>query len=187
MSVESNETSMMPSLLEFFNYKYNFDVLKEFLTDRKERAAKLSVGLLDWFNVNYSKEYGVEYVLRKGSSTKVIYVWQIYNAALSGYTKQLFDPYGRGKSKGGSIKITNEDGESINTTLAQLNYFRWAIKNGVIDYVKEHLEEIYDDLSRRSNRGRRKAAGEKKHKLSVSASKTLGHHDVKMTIKFGLQ
>ncbi len=184
--VETNESSMMPSLLEFFSFRCNYDVLKEFIDSRKTRSNKLSVGLLDWFNVNYAKKYDVEYVLKKGKYNKVIYVWQLYNAALSGYPKDLFDPFARGKGKGGSITICNEDGDSISTTLCQLNYFRWAIKNGIIDYVKEHVDEIYEDLCARSHRGGKKAPGEKKQKLSVSASKTLGIHNVKMTIKFGL-
>lgn len=185
-NIESNESSMMPSLLEFFSLKYNFCILKEFIDGRKTRSNKLSVGLLDWFNVNYSKKNNIEYVLKRGTYNKVIYVWQLYNAALSGYPKDLFDPFARGKSKGGSITIHNEEGEAIVTTLCQLNYFRWAIKNGIIDYVKSHVEEIYEDLCERSHRGGKKVPGEKKQKLSVSASKTLGIHNVKMTIKFGL-
>lgn len=182
--VLSNEESMMPSLRDFFSVEYNFDILKEFINSRKPRANKLSFGLLDWFNVNYSKQYGVEYTLTKLGRKRTIYVWQAYNAALDGYGKELFDPFARGKSKGGAITLTNDKGESVTTTLRQLNYFRWAIENGVIDYVKEHIEEIYEDFTTRSNRGMKKAEGSKKQKLSVSASKSLGIHNVKMTVKF---
>ena len=184
--IESTESSMMPSLLEFFSVKCNFEILKEFIDSRKTRSNKLSVGLLDWFNVNYSKEYGVEYELVRGASRRVIYVWQLYTAALAGYTKALFDPFARGRGKN-CIVIKNEEGDEISTTLCQLNYFRWAIKNGVIEYVKTHVDEIYNDQAARSNRGGKKKAGEKKHKISVSASKSLGIHDVRMTIKFGLE
>lgn len=183
---ESNESSMMPALVEFFSYKHNFSVLKEFIDSRKSRSTKLSVGLLDWFNVNYAKKYATSYILKKGNNSKVVYVWQAYNAALGGYTKNLFDPFARGKSKHGCITIQNEEDECIETTLCQLNYFKWAINNGIVDYVKEHVDEIYNDMTERSNRGGKKEPGEKKHKLSVSASKTLGLHKVKMTVKFGL-
>ena len=191
-TIETDESSMMPSLLDFFSIKENFQIFKEFVNSRKDRSCKLSLGLLDWFNVNYSKKNKVEYVLKRGNRTKVIYVCQLYNAALSGYTKARFDPFARKGKKEDSVKnknitICNEEGDSITTTLCQLNYFRWAIKNGIIDYVKEHIEEIYEDLCTRSNRGGKKKIGEKKKKLSVSASKTLGIHDVKMIIKFGLE
>ena len=56
----SDEESMMPSLYEFFSIECNFDIIKEFINSRKSRTNKLSFGLLDWFNVNYAKEYGVD-------------------------------------------------------------------------------------------------------------------------------
>lgn len=174
---------MMPSLRDFFSVGYNFEILKEFINSRKPRTNKLSFGLLDWFNVNYSKHYGVEYSLTKLGRKRNIYVWQAYNAALDGYGKIRFDPFARGKSEGGHMTLTNDKGESVKTTLRQLNYFRWAIDNGVISYVKEHIDEIYEDFTTRSNRGK-KNKGSKKQKLSVSASKSLGIHNVKMTVKF---
>ena len=182
LMAESNESSMMPSLIEFFSYDYNFEILQEFINSKHTRSNKLSIGLLDWFNVNYAPEYNVEYVIKKGNTEKVILVWQSYNAALAGYGKALFDPFARGKSKGETITLKNAN-NSVVTTLRQLNYFRWAIKNGIIDFVKNHVIEIYEDMCKRSNRGR-KSDG-KKQKLSVSASKTLGRHDIKMTINFG--
>ena len=182
--VLSNEESMMPSLNDFFSIDHNFGILKEFINSRKSRTNKLSFGLLDWFNVNYAKQYGVEYTLTKVGRKKVIYVWQAYNAALDGWGKELFDPFARGKKKGGAITLTNDAGESVTTTLRQLNYFRWAIDYGVISYVKEHIDDIYEDFIKRSNRGGKKERGTKKEKLSVSASKSLGIHNVKMTVKF---
>jgi hypothetical protein len=181
--VETNESSMMPSLLEFFGRKYNFDLLQEFINSNKNRSNKLSIGLLDWFNVNYSQEYGIEYIIRRGTTDRIFYVWQSYNAALHGYGKALFDPFARGSKKGHTVTISNGDID-ISTTLCQLNYFMWAIKNGIIDYVRTNIDAIYDDMIVRSNRGGKKQVGEKKKKLSVSASKTLGYHDIKMVIKF---
>lgn len=180
----SDEESMMPSLREFFSCKYNFDVLKEFIDSRKSRKNKLSVGLLDWFNVNYAKQYGVEYKLTRMGRSRTIHVEQSYNAALDGYGKECFDPFARGKKNGGAMILTNSDGDQVTTTLRQLNYFRWAINTGVIDYVKDHVDEIYQDFVERSNRGGKKKTGEKKQKLSVSASKSLGLHNVKMTVRF---
>jgi hypothetical protein len=180
----SDEESMMPSLYDFFNIDCNFEIIKEFINSRKSRTNKLSFGLLDWFNVNYAKEYGVEYTLTRMGKERSVYVWQAYNAALDGYGKERFDPFARGKSRGGAITLANEKGESVTSTLRQLNYFRWAIENGVIAYVKEHIDDIYEDFTSRSNRGSKKQQGTKKEKLSVSASKSLGIHNVKMTVKF---
>jgi hypothetical protein len=171
---------MMPSLMVFFKEQAHFSILQEFIMSNKSRDNKLSIGLLDWFNVNYAPEYNIEYI----KNDKNILVWQSYNSALSGYSKALFDPFARGSKKGKTITITDNN-ITLVTTLCQLNYFRWAIKNGVIDYVKMHVDHIYTDMITRSNRGGKRSTGTRKQKISVSASKTLGVHNVKMLIKFG--
>lgn len=178
----SNEESMMPGLMDFFSRDYNFHIFEEWIESNKSRSNKQSLRLLEWFNTNYSKKFGVEYKLKKGNTYKVILVWQKYNSTLSsGYGKKLFDPFGRGKDNGKLICLEHND-KIVYTTLAQLNYFQWAIKNGVIDYVKEHLDEIYADMIERMPA--RKTEKTKKTKISVSASQTLRKHDIKMTISF---
>jgi|LauGreDrversion4_2_1035121.scaffolds.fasta_scaffold06275_9 hypothetical protein len=192
--MNKTEESMLPSLLKFFSVREHFDVLKEF---KCSKQSKLSVGLLNWFNVNYSKAYGIEYNIESLGRKRSVYVWQSYNAALSGYKKEYFDPFARGKNCGKEIAIEFE-GEPLCTTIRQLNYFRWAINNGVINYVRLHVDEIYDDMTKRGRHGTKEpeiiklpdpsiqdANGEKKRQISVSASKKLGIHDVTMTVKFG--
>jgi hypothetical protein len=189
--MNKTEQSMLPSLLKFFSDREHFDVLKEF---KLSKHSKLSVGLLNWFNVNYAKEYGVEYVVESMGRQRSVYVWQSYNAALSGYKKEYFDPFARGKNCGKEIAIEH-NGEVVRTTIRQLNYFRWAINNGVIDYVRKHVEDIYEDMNKRGRHSCDSSAvsscssvendGLKKRQISVSASKKLGIHSVTMTVKFG--
>ena len=184
--MNKTEQSMLPSLLKFFSDRANFEVLKEF---KMTKHSKFSVGLLNWFNVNYSKEYGVEYTIETMGRKRSVYVWQSYNAALSGYKKEYFDPFARGKNCGKEIAIEH-NGEIVNTTIRQLNYFRWAINNGVIDYVRKHVDEIYDDMIRRgrhTNADTTSSAEDKKRQISISASKKLGIHSVTMTVKWDLR
>jgi hypothetical protein len=206
MEINKTEQSMLPSLLKFFSDRKHFDVLKEF---KLSKHSKFSVGLLNWFNVNYAKEYGIEYVIESMGRQRSVYVWQSYNAALSGYKKEYFDPFARGKNCGKEIAIEH-NGEIIHTTIRQLNYFRWAINNGVIDYVRKHVDQIYDDMNRRGRSGSSSTEtstvstpssltpsslsseisaedGAKKRQISVSASKKLGIHSVTMTVKFGMR
>ncbi len=76
--------------------------------------------------------------------------------------------------------INLEYGESkyLKTSVAQLNFFRWAIKNGVIDYLKKHLDEIYNDMKKRNKKHTKKT----KKPLSISVSKTLGVHKVRLKV-----
>lgn len=174
------EQSMLPSLLTFFNDEQNFEILKRYRNGHGK--TKYSASLLDWFTVNYAKEYGVSYKIKRNGRLKFVLVEQSYNAALSANNKEYFDPFARGSKQGYKITIVNSKGEYIETAIRQLNFFRWAINNGVIEYVDKHVDDIYDDMCKRSNRGKRKGA--KKQQLSVSASKSLGIHSVKMTVKF---
>jgi hypothetical protein len=192
-----NDESMMPSLIEFFSHDYNFNILEEWIESSKTRANKKSLRVLDWLNTNYSKQYDVEYKLLRNGKVKVIYLWDKYNANLSsGYGKELFDPFGRGKKKGKTILL--EHGEKIlETTVAQLNYFRWAIRYGVIDYAEANLDAIYKDMHERSSRNRKtititpinsngssNGSGNGRSKSKISLSKNLQQHDISMTITF---
>ena len=124
MSNLSDEASMMPGILDFFGKDYNFDILREWIESNKSRTNRKSLRLLEWFNTNYSKQYNVEYNIKKGSEIRTIYVWDKYNSALSsGYRKRLLDPFGRGK-RDGKIICIEHNGTVVQSTLAQLNYFQ---------------------------------------------------------------
>lgn len=181
----TGETSRMEKLIDFFKYKYNLEVLQEFITKSKDKKEKLSLRLLDWFVTNYAKQYGVIYDIKKiNGRTDKFFVWIEYDAELNSDSKKTFDPFGRGKSDGKTIALEYEAGKVIETTLAQLNFFRWAIKYGIIDYVREHTDEIYEDMCVRSSSAINKPIDGKKRKLSVSVSKTLGTHKVMMSVSF---
>ena len=80
----------------------------------------------------------------------------------------------------------------INTTVGQLNFFRWAIKNRIVDYVENNLGDIEEDMNnsikhlyRRKNKDKDKESKRRKRKeLSISATKTVNKHDVKIIVKF---
>lgn len=49
-----------------------------------------------------------------------------YKSSLDGYSKKLFDPFCRTER----IQFQN-----LTTTVGQLNFIRWCITNGIIDYM----------------------------------------------------
>ena len=57
-----------------------------------------------------------------------------------GTVRQLFDPFCR------STKfpyIVPGTGHEIQTTLAQLNFIKWCIKNNIIDYINNHRDTLF--------------------------------------------
>ena len=54
---------------------------------------------------------------------------------LDGYSKKLFDPFCRAEKISYKIPETSHE---IHTTVAQLNFIRWCIKNKIVDYIRSH-------------------------------------------------
>ena len=48
---------------------------------------------------------------------------------------KLFDPFCRAEKFTYRIPETSEE---IQTTLAQLNFIKWVIKNSILDFIQEH-------------------------------------------------
>lgn len=102
------------------------------------------------------------------NSTVQFFVYLRYRSQLTSYHKIKFDPFCR------NDRIVNwgPNGD-ITTTLAQLNFFKWAIENRVLDYISAHLKEIEIDMNTNIRPGKDKKKGSGKKK-TVKAPKAGG-------------
>ena len=92
-------------------------------------------------------------------------VYVRYKAQLKSYSKKSFDPFCR------KDRITDwGTNGNITTTIGQLNFFKWAIQNNVIQYIEENLSEIEKDMN--SNIRKKKTQTKKKDGISVKIEKT---------------
>lgn len=150
-----------------------------FSTDRKyieamlkiiDGESEISIRVLDWFVANYSKKYNTIYKIKINGIDSLFNVNIEYKNQLNGYSKQYFDPFCRKKKVIYSYK-NNDGGKDINfvSSIGQLNFFQWAIRNKIIKYVHMHLREIEDDMKETSKRNKeKKIAALKKANFSVS-------------------
>ena len=69
-----------------------------------------------------------------------------YRAQLQSYTKMYFDSFRR-YDRITFVLETDPTILSIESTVGQLNFFRWALHNNVIEYITSHLTEIEDEMS----------------------------------------
>lgn len=108
--------------------------------------SKLSIRVIDWFVTNYSKKNNIVYPLNEKNNkvTNWFNVYLDYKSQLKGYKKKLFDPFCRKRRI--PFYYTNE--KCLITTPGQLNFFKWALSNKVLDYVEEHFDEINKDMNR---------------------------------------
>ena len=93
---------------------------------------------------NYSKENSSKII--NSSICGGLDVYNSYKSQLKAYNKKLFDPFCRQHTTKTKFSYYYEEDKYITTTTGQLNFFKWAIDNRIINYVREHCLEIKKDL-----------------------------------------
>ena len=146
-STSTKHHILVESLESFFTIKAHHEKhMKEFLS-LVEKSAKISLRVIDWFVTNYSKEYDVSYKTKTlDGHSRIFHVHESYKAQLKAYSKRRFDPFCRRQRILFHYELKDKNNKKelhkVRTTVGQMNFFRWAIDNKVIDYIKEHIEHI---------------------------------------------
>jgi hypothetical protein len=96
---------------------------------------------LEWFITNYAKKNNTTY---KTTDGKLFTVHCAYKSSLDGYSKKLFDPFCRSAKFSYIVPGTSHE---IHTTLAQLNFIKWCIKNNIIDYISDNKKSLFNKPS----------------------------------------
>jgi len=115
----NKSTILLSSLTKFFAIHENAEKLKDILNHRNG----VSLRRIEWFVTNYAKNKHVTYV---GPNGKMFTVHVAYKSSLDGYSKKLFDPF---------CRTERIEFDGITTTVAQLNFLKWVIKNGIVNYM----------------------------------------------------
>ena len=182
LSKTHKQDLLMKSLQLFYRQPDNIKTILEIL----DGDSNISLRIIDWFVTNYSKKKNTNYSIQNGSSKeKQVIVYIDYKLQLKGYSKKQFDPFCRRER----INFYYNDTDFIVTTVGQLNFFRWAISNGIIEYIKQNLKNIEQDMNKsykaiykigkKAHNSRRK-----RQELSVSATRTVNKHNVKIVVAF---
>jgi hypothetical protein len=88
---------------------------------------------------NYAKTHNV--VIQSPVASLPLNVYRQYRMQLKAYSKQQFDPFRR------RDRILFHFGsENLETTVGQLNFFRWMIENRIMEYVEAHMDAIEADM-----------------------------------------
>jgi len=136
-------------------------------------TTNISLRIMDWFVTNYSKKHYTVYELEdSGTPAKRFKVYVDYKLKLRAYSKKRFDPFCRWER----INVPHKNGTTyIQTTIGQLNFFKWAIENQVLRYIHENYSVIESDMNIRNNTSRKMA---KSHQTS---SATVDGCEIKAT------
>ena len=77
-----------------------------------------------------------------------------YKLKLKAYSKKRFDPFCRWDR----ITIPYKNGTYIQTTIGQLNFFKWAIENDIVQYIEQYYDTIEDDMNARNSTSKRSSS-----------------------------
>ena len=125
------------SLIKFFSIKQNMDQLLPIIN----RTSQVSLRLLDYFCVNFSRSTNVVYM----NLDQYFDVHSSYKNQLKTFSKKLFDPFRRNTRMTIHRYDTNE---RFDTTLGQLCFFRWCLTHDVLTYVEKNLNAISEDMKK---------------------------------------
>jgi len=122
-------------------------------------------------------------------------VYNDYKLKLKAYAKRRFDPFCRWER----ISIPYNEEQCMETTIGQLNFFKWAIENRIIEYIENNYKIIENDMNARNSTSKNKhyentyigssnndsgKTRKKREELSISACKCIKKEKVKIIVKF---
>ena len=102
-------------------------------------TSALSLRLIDWFVTNYAKTHNTAYIFEG----QEFLVYTNYKSQLKAYSKKLFDPFCRRER----IYFQVPGQPSFLTTVGKLNFFRWALEKGVLDYLRLNATAVEAEMN----------------------------------------
>ena len=213
------QTLLILPILRFFNNKRNLKKLIPIL----DGTSPISLRLIDWFVTNYCKKFNTMFNIKyyenldKGIKTKIpdnfdnyFIVHSNYKGQLKTCNKKNFDPFCRRNR----IQFYYAPKMYFETTVGQLNFFKWAIENYIINYIADNIKDIEKDMTinskintdsskkkktmitgavgagevdgtkKKKKRSRKNSTRKKRKELSTSASRTMYKHNYPTVISF---
>ena len=175
---------LLVNLMEFYKKEEFLDKMLKIITGE----SKISLRIVDWFATNFAKKFYTLYTIEDDfGNLKRFKVYFDYKLKLKAYSKRRFDPFCRWER----ISIPYKVDKFIETTIGQLNFFKWAIENKVIDFIEENYDIIEKDMNSRNSTSKRKEmkidnskTRKKREELSISATKSIKKEEVEIVVQF---
>ena len=136
---------LLTNLLKFYAQDDNMDYMLRIINGE----SKISLRIIDWFATNYAKKYYTLYSIHNTERRFKVYV--DYKLKLKAYSKKRFDPFCRWDR----INVPYKGDKYIQTTIGQLNFFKWALENDVIRYIEDNYANIEKDMNNRNSNAKK--------------------------------
>tara|TARA_Y100000992_G_C21197017_1_gene458445 strand:- start:13 stop:567 length:555 start_codon:yes stop_codon:yes gene_type:complete len=176
--LQTQNDLLLSNLMVFYNNKEHLQKIMGIINGE----SKISLRIVDWFVTNYAKKNYTMYSLNDEQRFKV---YNDYKLKLKAYSKKRFDPFCRWER----ITIPYDNTKQMETTIGQLNFFKWAIENNILDFIDKNYHTIETDMNSRNSTSKNRGEADnktrkKREELSVSACKCIKKENVKIVVKF---
>lgn len=161
-------------LMDKINLFFENEVNKKVLINILNNNFNISLRIIDWFVTNYCKKYNIFWI--ENNQRFVVYL--NYKLQLKAYSKKFFDPFCRRER----MFFHYKEDEYLETTVGQLNFFKWIIEHNIINYIKNNYEDIEFDMQNTIKLDSNKTI--KRRELSKSATKTIRVNESKTILNF---
>jgi len=182
---------LLKNLMDFYKDQKHLNQMMSIINGETH----ISLRIVDWFVTNFAKKYYTVYEIPDKINPNEMNRFKVYNdykLKLKAYSKKKFDPFCRWER----ITIPYHENSYIETTIGQLNFFKWAIENNIILYIDEHFHNIEHDMNQRNSTSKKRISTDhletndnsktrkKREELSISACKCIKKETVKIVVKF---
>lgn len=137
-----------------------------------EKKLKVSLRLIDWFVTKYSPKYNIRLDCKDGN--KIIEngfnVHISYKAQLLSFRKKYFDPFRRKKRLKFKYFFDKDKKVYLCTTIGQLNFFKWAFTNGIVDYVLNNSDILSKSMTAANKLEKLEKIKKKDSEVAISAT-----------------
>lgn len=136
--VDDQQVIALAGLKDFFSDSKNFETLWKIADNTEEnrrRTGHISLRMLEFICTSHARDNPIEYSLN--GSLLPFNVYLSYQERLRQLSKRHFDPFARRNKV-----VFKRGNKQVRTTSAQMQFFRWAIQNQVIDYCKQNYTEL---------------------------------------------
>ena len=176
MNVYANQNELLLNNLISYYSDHDYQQLDKILPILNGNSS-ISLRIIDWFVTNYAKQHYVVYTL----SNSRFKVYNDYKLKLKAYSKKRFEPFCRWEKN----VIPYRTNQFIQTTIGQLNFFKWVLDNEILDYIQANYELIEQDMALRNmSKPKTEKNRKKREELSVFASKTIKKEVIEISISF---
>ena len=160
-SSTTNKINEYMDIIDTFYNKLTDDMIYKII-DIINRKSKISLRLIEWFVSKYTQNHIIEIYDINGLPMNI---YNSYHIKTKIYEKKYFDLFRRVNVI--QYKFKNKDDMIIDTTISQLNFFKWLIENNIYYYIENNIDELieimsYNNALERDNR-KRKTLLHKKH------------------------